>query len=160
MRNGVVGDVQIVSRARYSWAWLALGLGIWLSSCAQEPDSAAALGLSADTSPPTLTVVMTPATLEQEGFVFFFLNSTDNVAVARTVITVDGQPFVDDDTQYNSYGQYFDVQDNGNHDILISVMDAAGNKTEVSEQVDVQIKAQVVSSTAELSAEPVTAIQP
>lgn len=116
-----------------------LVLGVLLTACGQANETVAAFSVEQDTQPPTLTAVMAPSSLQEEGFVFFFLNSRDNVAVTNTVITIDGQPFVQDETGYNSYARFFTASDNGLHQVRVRVMDAANNLTEVTGQINVQI---------------------
>lgn len=92
-----------------------------------------------DTTPPRVTMVLFPAVLKTEGFVFFQLGTHDESKVARIVLSIDGQPFVDDHTAYNSYASYFRPGDNGSHVVQVKVYDDSDNVTELEQEFQVLI---------------------
>ena len=54
--------------------------------------------------------------------------------------SLDGEPFVNDPTAYNSYAKYFDAHDNGRHTVTIRVYDGAQHMTESTETFQVDIR--------------------
>ncbi|UBV42495.1 hypothetical protein LAJ19_12835 [Deinococcus taeanensis] len=92
-----------------------------------------------DTQAPTVSMMMHPATLREEGNVFFQLATRDNVGVSRVVINIDGQKFVDDSTSYNSYAKYFKGASNGEHTVTVRVYDLAQNVSEQTQTFTVAI---------------------
>lgn len=92
-----------------------------------------------DTTPPRVTMMLFPAVLKTEGFVFFQFGTHDESKVARIVLSIDGKPFVDDSTSYNSYASYFRPSDNGTHVVQVRVYDGADNVTELEQEFQVLI---------------------
>ncbi|THF83605.1 hypothetical protein E7T09_21510 [Deinococcus sp. KSM4-11] len=92
-----------------------------------------------DTQAPKVSMMMFPQTLREAGNVFFQLSTRDDVNVARVVLNIDGKPFVNDNTAYNSYAKFFGAQDNGKHTVTVQVFDSARNVTEYTQDFQVDI---------------------
>lgn len=129
----------------------ALALVTLLASCGGPSTPAAPSALSAPLSAaptaapkvqvPELRLVTTPRRLLRDGSVFFFITSRDHSGkgLTRTEVFVDGQPFVDDPDQYNSYGKYFTAQSNGEHTVRVVVTDALGVQATTEQTSNVEI---------------------
>ena len=128
----------------------ALGLSLLgvLCSCSSSPtppvptlgvQNAHAPAGQRDTSPPQVTMMLFPAVLKAEGYVFFQFGTRDDSKVARIVLSINGSPFVDDSTSYNSYASYFKASDNGTHVVRVKVYDDSHNVTELEQEFQVNI---------------------